>query len=127
MTQGDGAPLVVLLIHRPAYVTAAPASNAARKAQTFADLRAGLRYARHGPILICLCLAAASGMLFSLSVALPEFATRVFHLGGGGYGLMMAAFGVGALPGALLASAGPAHPTGRRVGALALAIEDGCG
>jgi predicted MFS family arabinose efflux permease len=60
-------------------------------------------------------------MLFSLGVALPVFATRVFHLGGGGYGLMMSVFGVGALPGALLASAGPSQPTGRRIGALALA------
>ena len=54
-------------------------------------------------------------------MALPVLATRVFHLGGGGYGLMMSAFGAGALPGALLASAGPSHPTGRRVGVLALA------
>ena len=116
-----GAPLLVLLLHKPAYVTAAPGGTTVRKGQTFADLRAGLRYARRGPILVCLFLAAASGMLFSLGVSLPVFATRVFHLGGGGYGLMMSAFGVGALPGALLASAGPSHPTGRRVGYLALA------
>jgi MFS family permease len=116
-----GAPLLVLLRHKPAYVTTAPGGTAVRKGQTFADLRVGLRYVRHGPILVCLLLAAASGMLFSLSVSLPVFATRVFHLGGGGYGLMMSAFGVGALPGALLASAGPSHPTGRRVGYLALA------
>jgi transmembrane secretion effector len=94
-----GAPLLVLLLHKPAYVTAAPGGTVG-KGQTFADLRSGLRYARHGPILVCLFLAAASGMLFSLSVSLPVLATRVFHLGGGGYGLMMPAFGVGALPGA---------------------------
>lgn len=116
-----GAPLVVLLLHKPAYATAVPRGGTARKARTFADLRAGLRYARHGPIPVCLLLAAASGMLFSLSVSLPVLASRTFHLGGGGYGLMMSAFGVGALPGALLASAGPSHPTGRRVGGLALA------
>jgi MFS family permease len=116
-----GAPLIVLLLHKPAYVTALSGAAAARKGKTFADLRAGLRYARrHRPILVCLFLAAASGMLFSLGVSLPVFATRVFHLGGGGYGLMMAAFGVGALPGALLASAGPSRPSGRRVGGLAL-------
>ena len=116
-----GAPLLVLLLHKPAYVTATPGGATVRKAQTVTDLRAGLRYARHGPILVCLFLAAASGMLFSLGVSLPVLATRVFHLGGGGYGLMMSAFGVGALPGALLASAGPSDPTGRRVGGLALA------
>jgi MFS family permease len=116
------APLIVLLLHKPAYVTPVRGAETASKGQTFADLRAGLRYARrHRPILVCLFLAAASGMLFSLGVSLPVFATRVFHLGGGGYGLMMASFGVGALPGALLASAGPNRPSGRRVGFLALA------
>jgi MFS family permease len=115
------APLVVLLLHKPAYAAEASGTGAGRRGQTFADLRAGLRYERrHKPILVCLFLAAASGMLFTLGVALPVLATRVFHLGGGGYGLMMSAFGVGALPGALLASAGSNHPTGRRVGGLAL-------
>src|ERR1700761_3229734 len=115
------APLFVLLMHEPAYATRATGGTTARKGQALADLRAGARYARrHGPIVVVLFLAAASGMLFSLGVALPVLATRVFHLGGGGYGLMMSAFGIGALPGALLASAGPTYPTGRRVGALAL-------
>jgi len=86
------------------------------------QLRAGLRYAwSDRPIRVSLFLAAASGMLFSLSVPLPVLATRVFHLGGGGYGMMMAVFGVGALPGALFASAGRGRPTGRSVGLLALA------
>jgi MFS family permease len=116
-----GAPLLVLLVHKPAYVAAVPGETMVSQRQTRADLRAGLRYARgHKAILVCLFLAAASGMLFSLGISLPVLATRVFHLGGGGYGLMMSAFGAGALPGALLASAGPSHPTGRRVGGLAL-------
>jgi MFS family permease len=117
-----GAPLLVLILHKPAF----HGERTVRSGQVSADLRAGLRYARrHRPVLVCLFLAAASGMLFSLGVSLPVFATRVFHLGGGGYGLMMAAFGVGALPGALLASAGPSHPTGRSVGGLALATAAG--
>jgi sugar phosphate permease len=70
---------------------------------------------------VSLFLAAASGMLFNLGVAVVLLATRVFHLGGGGYGLMMAVFGIGALPGALFASAGSGRPTGRSVGVLALA------
>ena len=93
-----------------------------RRGQTFADpcvLACGTQR-RHKPILVCLFLAAASGMLFTLGVALPVLATRVFHLGGGGYGLMMSAFGVGALPGALLASAGLEPPDGPAVGGLAL-------
>lgn len=82
---------------------------------------AGLEYAwRHPAIRVSLLLAAASGMLFGL-LPLPLLATRVFGLGGGGYGLMMAVFGVGALPGALLAGSGRGSPSGRSVAALAIA------
>jgi MFS family permease len=84
-------------------------------------IRAGLRYVRRAPaIRACVLLAAAGGMLFNLSVALPLFTTRVLHLGGAGFGLMMAAFGVGALPGAAL-SALTTLPTGRRVRLLSVA------
>ncbi|MGD0704879.1 MAG: MFS transporter [Trebonia sp.] len=114
-------PLVVLLRHRPRHAAAAPAAPAARKAPP-GQLRAGLRYAwRNRPIRVSLFLAASAGLLFNMGVTLPLLATRVFHLGGGGYGLMMAVFGIGALPGALLASAGSGRPTGRSVGVLALA------
>ena len=114
-------PLFVLLRHRPRHTAAGPAAPAARK-EPPGQLRAGLRYAwRNRPIRVSLFLAASSGMLFNMSVTLPLLATRVFHLGGGGYGLMMAVFGIGALPGALLASAGSGRPTGRSVGTLALA------
>jgi MFS family permease len=133
-------PLFVLLRYKPAYAPAhAPTARLADgradareqagdhgksggRGQAAVSLRAGIRYAwRHGPVRVCIALAAASALLFNLSVALPVLATRTFHLGGGGYGLMMAAFGVGALPGALLAASGQGSPTGRRVGWLALA------
>jgi sugar phosphate permease len=65
-------------------------------------------------------MAAASGMLFNLSVALPLVATRVFHLGGGGYGLMLSTFGVGSLGGAALAATGSSWPRGQSVRVLAL-------
>jgi MFS family permease len=107
-------PLYVLIRHRPRYALAVPSGPAGRRAPA-GQLRGGLRYAwRNRPIRVSLFLAAASGMLFNLNVPLPLLATRVFHLGGGGFGLMMAVFGLGALPGALLASAGPAvRPAGR--------------
>jgi hypothetical protein len=60
-------------------------------------------------------------MLFSLGASLPLVATRVFHAGGGGYGLMMAVFGLGALVGALLAAMGGGAPAGRQVRLLAVA------
>jgi MFS family permease len=119
-------PLFVLLRHRPRHAATvsadgAPAAPAAPKAPP-GQLRAGLRYAwRNRPIRVSLFLAASSGLLFNMGVTLPLLATRVFHLGGGGYGLMMAVFGLGALPGAVLASAGSGRPTGRSVGVLALA------
>ena len=117
-----GIPLFVLLRHRPAYVTTGTAGTTDRKARPSVSLADGIRYAwRHGPVRVCVGLAAASGLLFNMGVALPVLATHTFHLGGGGYGLMMSVFGIGALPGALLASSGDDRPTGRRVGVLALA------
>ena len=117
-------PLFVLLTHKPA--NRAGSGTAVHRGKSKVSLRDAARYAwRHGPIRVSLFLAAASGLLFNMGVSLPVLATRVFHLGGGGYGLMMAAFGVGALPGALLAASWSAHPTGRRVGWLALAT-GGC-
>lgn len=111
------APLVVLLRirvdatgHR---TTTAPRPRGA--------IRAGLRYVRHQPaILACVVLAAAGGMLFNLGIALPLLATRVFGLGSTGFGTLMAAFGIGALPGAALAAA-TTWPSGRRVRVLAIA------
>ena len=112
-------PLAVLLTQRrragrgAAPIRRAPAGPGA--------VRAGLRYAWSTPALrYCLLMAAASGMLFNLGVGLPLLATRTFHLGGGGYGLMMATFGVGGVAGALLAASGRGMPSGRSVRLLAL-------
>jgi len=112
-------PLVVLLTRshrraaRPAPAHTAPSRRGA--------IRAGLRYAWSTPALrACLLMAAASGMLFNLGVALPLLATRSFHLGGAGYGLMMATFGLGGVAGALLAASGRGVPSGRSVRLLGL-------
>ena len=59
---------------------------------------------------------ATSGILFNATVLLPLLADRVFHLGGGGYGLLLALFGIGALPGALLAGSAAPSPPGARCG-----------
>jgi len=80
----------------------------------------GWRYAwRHSTIRLALFLAAASGMLFNMNVSLPLVASRVFHLGGGGFGLMMSAFGVGGILGGL-AAAGRGVPTRRSMVLLAV-------
>ncbi|WP_052432540.1 MFS transporter [Streptacidiphilus carbonis] len=84
-------------------------------------IRSGLRYGWRTPVVrACLPMAAASGMLFTMGIALTPLATRSLHLGGGGYGALMAMFGIGALPGALLA-AGTSAPTGTRVRSLCVA------
>jgi MFS family permease len=81
----------------------------------------GLRLVRHHPeIRFCVLIALAGAMLFDLSVSAPPFASRALHLGGGGYGALMAAFGLGALPGALVAASASREPDGRRLRTLTL-------
>ena len=109
------APLCVLMRMAPGLAASAggriPQKGAARE---------GLRYALRTPLFRALLpMAMASGLIFSMGVALPPLAGQSLHLGGGGYGAMMAAFGAGGLPGALLAASSP-EPTGRRVRILAL-------
>ncbi len=114
--------LAVLLRFRPVPTprAAEPGPRAADRREPGA-VRAGLSYVWRSPaIRACVLLAAAGGTLFNLAVGLPLLATRVFGLGGGGYGAMMAAFGVGALPGAFLAAAGTDWPTGRQIRLLAV-------
>ena len=108
-------PLIVLLIlHRGESST-----PRVRVAHTDHFL-AGLRYAWHNPtIRTGLLFAAVSGMLFNLNVPLPLLATRVFHLGPAGYGLMMSVFGAGGVVGGLMAAMSRSRPTRRSVGALA--------
>jgi MFS family permease len=78
------------------------------------------RVRRHPEIRLCVLIALAGAMLFDLSVSAPPFASRALHLGGGGYGALMAAFGVGALPGALVAAGASREPDGRRLRILTL-------
>jgi MFS family permease len=54
-------------------------------------LRDGLRLVWHDPaIRSCILIATAASMVFNLGVPAPPFASRVLHLGGGGYGALMA-------------------------------------
>jgi MFS family permease len=108
------APLAVLLGHHPA--RSGPPREAGAKRPS---AMAGLRYAWAHPLLrACLLIGASCGVLFSPALFFPLLATRVFHMGGSGYGLLLALFGLGALPGALLASR--RAPSGQQVRALAL-------
>jgi len=67
-------------------------------------LRAGPRYVRHAPVVRRILLRAAlflvpASALFAL---LPLIASHRLGLGSGGYGLLLAALGVGAIAGALV-------------------------
>jgi len=112
------APIIVLLRYRPAQDTTPDRPRARPRGA----VREGLRYVRSVPeIRACVVIAAVSGLIFSGTVFYPLLATEAFHLNGGGYGVLVAAFGLGALPGALLAARSKGHPSGRVVLVLAAA------
>jgi MFS family permease len=84
-------------------------------------VREGLGYVRRRPaIAALLAMAVASTFLFNPGVALPLLATQVFGLGSIGYGALVAAFGLGAIPGALAAARTVGEPNGRRIRLLCL-------
>ena len=112
--------LAVLLRH--GRTRSGPAGAPDHRPARRGSVASGLRYALGTPLIrSCLLLAGVSGVLFNSTVLFPLLAVRSFHLGADGYGLLMAAFGLGALPGALLAATGTRDPDGRRVGLLAAA------
>jgi len=70
----------------------------------FSGVLSGLRYARHSPAMRSLMIRNAS---FSLCASafwalLPVIARDQLHLGAGGFGLLSAGFGIGAIVGALM-------------------------
>jgi MFS family permease len=113
-------PTLWVLVHFTPAAQALP-GRAGRAGRPAARVRDGLNAVRgHPEIRACVLIALAGSMLFNLSVAAPPFASRVLHVGGGGYGALTAAFGVGALPGALVAASARREPSGRRIRVLAL-------
>jgi MFS family permease len=108
--------LLLLLRLRPA-VRAEPAG----RLRAFAAVREGLAYVGAQPaIAAVLSMAVASTFLFNTGVALPVLATKVFGLGSVGFGALVAAFGLGAIPGATMAARTSAEPSGRRIRLLCL-------
>jgi MFS family permease len=107
--------LVVLALQRPA--GRSPSQRAER-----GSVREGIRYALLSPpILACLLMAVTAGPVISVGVVVPLLATKIFHVGGAEYGVMLAAFGLGAVPGALCAAASGPRPTGPELRRLGLA------
>ncbi|MFL5492625.1 MAG: MFS transporter, partial [Gemmatimonadales bacterium] len=82
-----------------------PIEAAAQAPERFLPaLRAGGRYVRYSPITrrILLRLGLFIGPATAVWALLPLVATRLLHLGSGGYGLLLGALGCGAVAGALL-------------------------
>ncbi|WP_250034169.1 MFS transporter [Paractinoplanes maris] len=82
-----------------------PAADLAGVPERFAAaVRAGGRYVRHSPVVRRILLRATLFLVpgSALWALLPLVASRRLGLGSGGYGLLLAAVGVGAVAGALL-------------------------
>ena len=90
------AVLIALLLMRPAELQRAKRVLAGR-----GQVRAGLRYAwSKWELRVPLLMMAVIGTLaYNFSVLLPLFASDVYHRGGGAYGALTTAMGVGASPG----------------------------
>ena len=87
------------------------------------QVRAGLKYVWRTPELRVplVMMAVVSTLAYNFSVVLPLLTRSVYGRGGGAYGLLSAAMGVGALAGALL-MAGRARPSRRLLVASTLAF-----
>jgi MFS family permease len=85
-------------------------------------IKDGFALVRRSPVILsCVVIAAASGMVFNLGATTTLFATETLHLGGGGYGALSACFGLGALPGAIMAAGAHGSPNPRLVHGLTAA------
>ncbi|MGH9129436.1 MAG: MFS transporter [Acidimicrobiales bacterium] len=94
-----------------------------RVARATGQLRAGLAYVRHRPLLyLPIILVGVVGTLgFNFQITLVLIDRSVFHLGAGAYGLLSATLAVGSLGGAVLA-ARRTRPTARLLVGAALAF-----
>lgn len=85
-----------------------PARRVAGAPSERRDLAEGLRYVRSQPVLAALLLALGlvSGLGLQANMLMPAFAQRTFGRGPTGYGLLLTAYGVGAVLSALGLAAG---------------------
>ncbi|UJP10522.1 MFS transporter [Microbacterium sp. KUDC0406] len=74
------------------------------------------------PIRSTLLLAVCAAAAFNIPVVMPLMVSDVFGAGGGTYGALAVAFGLGALPGAVFSATGPVMPRSEEVRALAVAL-----
>lgn len=106
----------LFLVNAASYVAVLASLGAMREADLFdaghrvarsaGQLRAGLAYVRHRPLLyLPIILVGVVGTLgFNFQITLVLIDRSVFHLGAGAYGLLSATLAVGSLGGAVLAA-----------------------
>lgn len=89
---------VLLFWKKPSRESALPAER------MMGAMRTGIRYVRHAPALKAVFARALVFVVFASSqmALLPLFARSYLHAGSGEYGLLLGAFGLGAVAGALM-------------------------
>ncbi|WP_217181859.1 MFS transporter [Streptomyces sp. AC495_CC817] len=116
--------LVLLLLRIPvAEHAAAAVEPLAVRAPEPPHAQSPWRFAATTPrIRTTLALAIGAAASYNIAVVMPLMASDVFGAGGEGYAAIAVAFGLGALPGALLSATGPVVPRSEEVRALAVAL-----
>lgn len=100
-----------------------PGTEPAARAVLRPGLPTAWRYVLATPaIRATLALAVGASASLNIAVVMPLMVSDVFDAGGGTYGAVAVAFGVGALPGALMSAAGSTEPRRSEVRALALSL-----
>ena len=95
-----GAVLASLLLMRPSEMF--PLERRGRPT-IWRGTREGLGFARRSPRIVAILLTTTvfATLLFNFNILLPVLAKQTLHVGAGAFGLIMSAFGAGALVGAL--------------------------
>ena len=99
-----------------------PPREAAPHGSMLDDVKEGLRYVRRTPAVrnVMLLVGAMSLSIINFNVIIPYYARVVFGVREGGFGALSAAFGVGAIAGALWQASKPNPLRNLRIGALVL-------
>ncbi|MFC4637597.1 MFS transporter [Deinococcus hohokamensis] len=101
-----------------------PAREGARHGSMTEDVREGLRYVRTTPGVrnVMLLVGALSLSIINFNVIIPYYARVVFEAREAGFGLLSAAFGIGAMAGALWQASKPNPLRNLRRGAVILLL-----
>jgi MFS family permease len=94
---------LALIRSRELYAQPTQRPGASERQSAWQSLREGLAYVWNAPALLLVIVTVGLALLFgsNFNVILPLFASSILHVGAGGYGLLTAATGFGALLSAL--------------------------